>query len=298
MVNPKDPLWASGLTLSVGIRMDSLFAAAFAYELSIIVLGVLFMDPMTQASSPPKSKSWVQIGIGLAVAVLFIVVAKQYGILDAIQEFLKNALAWVEDLGPLAPIIFMVIYVLATVLFIPASVLTLGAGSVFGVLLGAFYVVIAATIGANLAFLIGRYVARERVAKMIEGNRKFQAIDQAVGREGWKIIGLIRLSPAFPFNVLNYALGVTKVSFVDNLIGTFGIIPGTFMYVYIGSLLGDVAVGSATPPVNPQAETLTQIVKIVGLLITVGVTVYVTRVAQKALKQSVGEADPALSTEP
>jgi uncharacterized membrane protein YdjX (TVP38/TMEM64 family) len=134
------------------------------------------------------------------------------------------------------------IYILATILFIPGSLLTLGAGVLFGVLWGSIYVSIGATIGAAGAFLVGRYLARGWVEKRIEGNDKFKAIDQAVAREGWKIVGLTRLSPVFPFNLLNYAFGITQVSFKDYFFPTWiGITPGTVLYVYIGSLAGSLA---------------------------------------------------------
>jgi len=95
--------------------------------------------------------------------------------------------------------------VAATVLFLPGSILTLGAGVVFGVVKGALIVSVSATLGATATFLVGRYVARDAIARKIDGNPRFKAIDQAVAREGWKIVGLTRLSPVFPFNLLNYA---------------------------------------------------------------------------------------------
>ncbi len=253
------------------------------------------MEELSQPSTTPgKLRSLLKLAVSLGVAVLVFWVAHQLGFFAAIQGFFTDALAWIvlrtadanEGLGPLGPIIFIGIYIVATVLFLPASVLTLGAGAVFGVLAGALYVVIGATVGANLAFLIGRYLARERVAKLIAGNAKFAAIDRAVGREGWKIVGLIRLSPAFPFNVINYALGLTQVSFWDNLLGTAGILPGTFMYVYIGSLAGSLA-NMGSSELDPQAQTAQWIIRIVGLIATVAVTVYVTRIARQALQEVV-----------
>ncbi|MEN9226029.1 MAG: TVP38/TMEM64 family protein [Thermostichus sp. HHBFW_bins_43] len=247
------------------------------------------MDPVSQADPKSSQKRWLMLKLAVSlvgVIVSVVLLVRQSGVLGAVQSFFTDALGWIEGLGPLGPMIFIGIYIVATVLFLPASVLTLGAGAVFGVLAGALYVVIGATIGANLAFLIGRYLARERVAKLIEGNAKFAAIDRAVGREGWKIVGLIRLSPAFPFNVLNYALGLTQVSFWDNLLGTAGILPGTFMYVYIGSLAGSLA-NMGRSELEPQAQTAQWILRIIGLIATVAVTVYVTRIARQALQEGV-----------
>ena len=201
------------------------------------------------------------------------------------QEILRNALAWVDSLGSAGAITFIAIYIIATVAFFPGSILTLGGGVVFGVVLGSFYVFIGATIGATAAFLVGRYLARGWVAKKIEGNSKFRAIDEAVGREGLKIVLLTRLSPIFPFNLLNYAYGVTGVSLKDYVIGSVGMIPGTIMYVYIGSLAGNIAtIGTESQPTNPGLQWT---IRIVGFIATVAVTVYVTKIARKALEEEV-----------
>jgi uncharacterized membrane protein YdjX (TVP38/TMEM64 family) len=201
------------------------------------------------------------------------------------QTLLREALQWVESLETVGTIAFVGIYILATVAFIPGSVLTLGAGVVFGVVAGSFYVFIGATLGATAAFLVGRYLARDWVAQKIAGNDKFRSIDEAVGREGFKIVLLTRLSPVFPFNVLNYAYGLTGVSLKDYVLGSIGMIPGTILYVYIGSLAGSIAtIGTETQPTN---QTLQWAIRIIGLIATVAVTVYVTRIARKALDAQV-----------
>jgi uncharacterized membrane protein YdjX (TVP38/TMEM64 family) len=205
------------------------------------------------------------------------------------QVWLKNALEWIESLGSIGAIAFIGIYIVATVAFLPGSILTLGAGVVFGVWLGALYVFIGATLGATVAFLVGRYLARNWVAKKIAGNDKFNAIDRAVGKEGLKIVLLTRLSPIFPFNLLNYAFGLTGVSLQDYVIGSLGMIPGTLMYVYIGSLAGNLAlIGTAAQPTNP---TLQWTIRIVGFIATVAVTVYVTRIAKQALASAVESSE-------
>ncbi|PSB50056.1 TVP38/TMEM64 family protein [Chamaesiphon polymorphus CCALA 037] len=197
------------------------------------------------------------------------------------QLWLKNALEWVASLGSIGALAFIGIYIIATVAFLPAFILTLGAGVLFGVWLGSVYVFIGATLGSIAAFLVGRYLARNWVAKKIAGNNKFQAIDRAVSKEGLKIVLLTRLSPIFPFNLLNYAFGVTGVSMRDYIIGAIGMIPGTIMFVYLGSLAGNLAlIGTETQPTNP---TLQWTIRIVGLLATIAVTVYVTKIAKQAL---------------
>src|ERR1700736_3869707 len=153
----------------------------------------------------------------------------------------------IRGLGALAPVLFVILYIVGAILFIPGSVLTIGGGVLFGLLWGSIYVSIGATIGATAAFLIGRYLARDWVRRQLEGNRKFAAIDRAVGREGWKIVLLTRLSPVFPFNLLNYAFGVTAVTLRDYVIATWvGITPGTVLYVYLGSLGGNLATAGKT----------------------------------------------------
>ncbi|MEA5619651.1 TVP38/TMEM64 family protein [Cronbergia sp. UHCC 0137] len=201
------------------------------------------------------------------------------------QIILRNALQWVDSLGNIGAIAFIFIYIIATIAFFPGSILTLGSGVIFGVFWGSLYVFIGATLGATSAFLVGRYLARGWVAKKIAGNKKFTAIDQAVAKEGLKIVLLTRLSPVFPFNLLNYAFGLTNVSLKDYFIGSVGMIPGTVMYVYIGSLAGNLAlIGTEN---QPQNQSIQWIIRIVGFIATVAVTVYVTRIAKKALDDAV-----------
>jgi uncharacterized membrane protein YdjX (TVP38/TMEM64 family) len=159
------------------------------------------------------------------------------------------------------------------------------------VALGSVYVFIGASVGATLAFLIGRYLARSWVSKQIEGNTKFRAVDEAIAREGLKIVLLTRLSPIFPFNLLNYGLGVTQVSLKDYILGFLGMIPGTIMYVYIGSLAGSLAMIGSDQSTSPETQRIQWIIRIVGFIATVAVTVYVTRIAKKALDQSVASGE-------
>ena len=172
-----------------------------------------------------------------ALAIVAALLAARY--FDA-PALLRTALEAIARLGAWGPVLFVLLYVAATVLFLPGSILTLGAGVVFGLARGAVIVSISATLGATAAFLVGRYLARDWVAGKIEGHPKFKAIDEAVAREGWKIVGLTRLSPVFPFNLLNYAFGLTRVSLSHYVIASWiGMMPGTVMYVYLGSVAGD-----------------------------------------------------------
>jgi len=201
-----------------------------------------------------------------------------------VQELLKKVLSWVADLGPWGPLIYILIYILACVFFIPGSILTLGGGVLFGVIKGSIIVSVAATLGATCAFLVGRHIARDWVSKKIQSNPKFQAIDEAVAREGWKIVGLTRLSPVFPFNLLNYAYGLTRVSLRDYFFASWvGMLPGGIMYVYIGSLAGEIAKIGEGRSRTPAEWAL----YLVGLIATAAVTVYITRIARSALGKKV-----------
>lgn len=202
-----------------------------------------------------------------------------------LQEMLRRALMKINSLGPTGAIAYIALYIIATVAFLPGSIVTLGAGVVYGVAWGSLYVFIGATLGATAAFLIGRYLARNWVYKKIAGNDKFRAIDEAVGKEGFKIVLLTRLSPVFPFNLLNYAFGVTGVSLKDYLLGFVGMIPGTIMYVYLGSLAGSCAlIGTENQPKDLAVQWT---LRIIGFIATVAVTLFVTRIARKALEEKV-----------
>jgi uncharacterized membrane protein YdjX (TVP38/TMEM64 family) len=229
--------------------------------------------------TPDKKPTLNQLKLILGIFIIFdlIVAAKIFNL----QEILKDSLALIANLGPAGPAVFILIYILATVLFIPGSLLTLGAGVLFGVAWGSVWVSVASTLGATCAFLVGRYFIRDWVGKQIEKYEKFKAIDQAVAVEGWKIVVLTRLSPIFPFNLLNYAFGITQVSLRDYFFASWmGMMPGTIMYVYIGSLAGNLAA------LGSQGRTRTPVewgLYGVGLVAAIAVTIYVTRIAKKAL---------------
>jgi uncharacterized membrane protein YdjX (TVP38/TMEM64 family) len=233
-------------------------------------------DARSRAAPANTSSRWKWL-LYATVVVALVLVVKYFHV----QDLLKQALDWIGKLGPRGPVIFVGIYVVATVFFIPGSVLTLGAGAVFGVVLGSVCVSISATLGATAAFLVGRYLARDAIARKIERNEKFAAIDRAVADEGWKIVLLTRLSPAFPFTLLNYAFGLTRVKLSHYVLASWiGMIPGTVMYVYLGSLIN---VGAG----HRQRTTGEWILYGVGLLATVAVTVFVTRIARKALAKKI-----------
>ena len=141
--------------------------------------------------------------------------------------------SWINDAGILAPIVFMLIYALATMLFLPGSVITLAGGALFGPVLGTFYNLTGATLGAVLAFLVSRYLASNWVAEKAGG--KVRQLINGVEGEGWRFVAFVRLMPLFPFNLLNYALGLTKIRFLHYLFATYVfMLPGAIAYTYLG----------------------------------------------------------------
>lgn len=210
--------------------------------------------------------------VGLAVLIL---AARQLG------AYIPAFAAWVNGLGFWGPFVFILGYVVAVVAFLPGSLLTLAAGAIFGLGAGVVYVFIAAVIGSSLAFLISRYIARSAIEQRVAGNPKFAALDRAVGQEGWKIVFLLRLCPVFPFNLLNYTLGLTRVKLRDYVLAAPGMLPGTLLYVYYGKLAGDVA--SVAGGVKVERGWEYYAVLGLGLAATVAVMAVVTRAARKAL---------------
>ncbi|MGB3512558.1 MAG: TVP38/TMEM64 family protein [Microcoleaceae cyanobacterium] len=244
----------------------------------------MMMNLITNPKFHKKIRKLFQyILLSLIVASLIITV-KYFNI----PEILRSILIWIESLGLWSPVTFVIIYNVATLLFIPGSVLTLGGGVIFGVIWGSIYVFIASTLGATIAFMVGRYISRDWICKQFERHPKFKAIDRAVVTQGLKIVFLTRLCPLFPFNLLNYAFGVMQVSLKDYILGSIGMIPGTIMYVYIGSFVGDIAlIGTSQQPTSLEAEVMKWIINIVGFVATVLVTIYISRVAKKALEESI-----------
>ena len=224
-----------------------------------------------------------RILLGLVAVVLLVSIGRQVG--GRLPQFTQ----WVDGLGIWGPVVFIAGYAGATVAFVPGSVLTLAAGAIFGLARGVAYVMTGATIGASLAFLVARYIARGAIDQRLQGNSRFAAIDRAVGREGRKIVFLLRLSPVFPFNLLNYALGLTNVRFVDYFVACLGMIPGSLLYIYYGKLAGDVAqlAGGAAVGRGPEYYA----VILLGLVATVVVTTIVTRTARRALHEATGTLD-------
>ncbi len=206
----------------------------------------------------------------VAALVVIVVLGVKFNIGDRLESFS----GWVADQGILGMAVFVAGYIVSTILFFPCSLLTIGAGTAFGLVKGTIIVSIGSTIGASCAFLISRYVARDAVLRMTRKYPGFGAVDRAIGEEGVKIVGLLRLSPALPYNLSNYFYGLTAVGFGPYVLASWiGMLPGTVLYVYIGYIAN--AAGSST------AET---VFKAVGLAVTFVVTVMITRKARAAIR--------------
>lgn len=195
---------------------------------------------------------------------------------------LEDALsAWVRGLGIWAPLAFALAYGLAATLLIPASALSLAAGVLFGVWLGTAVVWSGAVLACALSFLIARYAARARVEQFARTRPRFAAVDRAVGEQGWRIVALMRLSPVFPFSLQNYLFGVTAIGFWPCWLASAAcIVPGTFLFVYLGFAGGEAAtaVGGAG-----DAGGWRLALQLVGLGATLAVTIAVARLAAKAI---------------
>lgn len=236
-----------------------------------------------------SKSSWVR----LLILVLLAGGAAALLVLVPIKPLLARFLEWSQGLGFWAPVLIALVYLPAAVLFLPGSVLTIGAGLVCGLVQGTLAVSVGSTAGASVAFLLGRTLARGWVESKVSRNPKFQAIDRAVAGQGLKIVFLTRLSPVFPYNLLNYAYGVTRVRFRDYLLGSWlGMIPGTVMYVYLGSTVKSIAELASGKVQGGMGQ---KILFGLGLVATVLVTIYVTRLARKAMREVVPE-EPAPET--
>ncbi len=225
--------------------------------------------------------------ISLAVILLSVLLLMRTLPLESLRQSLHRA---VESWGVWGPVFYGLIYAVAVVFLIPASLLTLAAGAIFGLGMGTVLVSLSATTGAAMAFLIARYAARDQVQARVRQSPKLAAVDRAIGTEGWKIVALLRLSPAVPFTLQNYLYGVTAIPFWPCVLTSWiTMLPGTFMYVYLGSLGSSAVSGQSTTGGEWALRGL-------GLLATIVVTVYITRVAKRAMTESLDL--PASEPEP
>lgn len=237
---------------------------------------------------------WLRWAVVGALFVLLIALGRQ----APLQAWIESLGGTIEALGPWGPAAFAGLYVLSTLLLLPGSLLTIAAGALFGAALGTATVSIASTLSASLAFLIARHFARDTITRLTERQPRFSAIDRAIGEQGWKIVGLLRLSPAMPFSVSNYLYGLTGIPFGSYvLVSWIAMLPGTFLYVYIGAV-ARVGVETAVQTEGTHASTLEWTFRIVGLLATIAVTILITRIARRALRETTDITSPDASPKP
>jgi uncharacterized membrane protein YdjX (TVP38/TMEM64 family) len=230
---------------------------------------------MTSARQLKTVVRWLLV---LSILVALLAIARSLPLDGALQAIGD----WVKSLGFWGPIVLAIVYVIATILFVPGTILTLVAGAVFGLGVGFVTVSIGSTVGAACAFLIARYAARDTISAMARRNRRFDAIDRAIGEGGWKIVALMRLSPAIPFNVQNYLYGLTPIRFWPYVLTSWlAMLPGTFLYVYLGHVTGS-AIGTRRERGWGEWTMLA-----IGLLATIAVTAYVTRLARQKLQEQI-----------
>jgi uncharacterized membrane protein YdjX (TVP38/TMEM64 family) len=233
---------------------------------------------LVPGTQPAKRSAVLPILIGLGVVAVLAVLFATLPVADWLKQFQT----WVRGLGPAGYLLYSLVYAACVVLFVPASILTLGAGAIYGLGVGVGVVLVGATIGATLAFLLARTLLRSRVERMTQGNPKFRALDRAIAKEGAKIVFLVRLAPVFPFTYINYAFGLTGVRTLPYVVASaVGMIPGTFAYVYLGSAAADAA-GAA----SGGADATRTVVQIVGAVAALVVTIFVARIATRAIKNA------------
>lgn len=233
------------------------------------------MNPMPNTL---RIAQWVKL-VSIAVIVIgLLVIATAL----PLEQVIWAVIGWVEGLGPVGPLVYAGIYLLVTVLMIPAAAFSIAAGALFGLFWGTVAVWLGSNLGAAVALLIARYLARDAVRKKLAGFPKFKAIDRAVAEGGWKIVAMLRLSPAVPFNVQNYVYGLTGIRFWPCVAATaVAMLPGIFMYVYLGYAGRASIEAAAAGEVQRGWEQWALLV--VGLIATVAVTVYITKLARRAI---------------
>jgi uncharacterized membrane protein YdjX (TVP38/TMEM64 family) len=223
----------------------------------------------------PKAKQIVKLVAALLVIATVIVLFRVL----PVATWLRSFQTYVRGLGALGYVVYIVVYAVCIVAFVPASILTLGAGAIFGFVGGTIVVVIGATIGSTLSFLLARTVMRKRIEAMTARNAKFRALDRAIANEGTKIVFLCRLAVVFPFTYINYAFGLTAIPLWRYVVATFfGILPATAAFVFASS----AATSAATTPTS----TIMKTVYIAGGVVAIIVSVLIGRIATKAIKRA------------
>jgi uncharacterized membrane protein YdjX (TVP38/TMEM64 family) len=248
-------------------------------------------EPTEQEITRKRLNRYIKYLIGLSLIgfVTFIIV-------DSVTNgYVKNAindfLAWIEENPIPGFFVFVIVYFVATVLLVPGSILTLGAGFVFanafglgpGVLLGSLSVFFGASSGAIVSFLLGRYLLRMPVQRLTKKYAIFEALDVAMAQKGFRIMALLRLSPIIPFNAINYISGITAISFRSYCLSLIAILPGTALYVFLGASAGSLADSAG----SGSSSKITILVIVVGAVFGIAAIFVTSYYAKKELNKVV-----------
>jgi len=197
------------------------------------------------------------------------------------SEWLQQSVQWMQAIQAVGWLGWL--FAAACLVFIPGSVLTLGAGAIYGFWLGIFLVLVGNGLSALCSLLITRYLLRDWAVKYFAKYPKMEALKTAVEEDGWKIVCLTHLSPIMPFSLINYALGLTSISVTEFLLATeVGSIPATIIYVYLGTLIGNLA--KIAPEIH-RHRPLEWLLQGLGLIVTIAVTIYIARASSVTLKK-------------
>ncbi|KAG6766503.1 hypothetical protein POTOM_030589 [Populus tomentosa] len=268
--------WASLLRITIFLLLVA--AAVFAF----------FTLPVEKGSVLIQISSYLVFNCNDLYSLCYDLILAVYFDVGKCGEILKDFLLWVEqDLGPWGPLVLAIAYIPLTILAVPASVLTLGGGYLFGLPVGFVADSIGATVGAGAAFLLGRTIGRSFVVSKLKDYPKFSSVAIAIQKSGFKIVLLLRLVPLLPFNMLNYLLSITPVPIGEYMLASWiGMMPITLALVYIGTTLKDL---SDVTHGWSEFSTTRWVLIVLGLVVSVVLMFCVTKVAKSALDKALAE---------
>jgi uncharacterized membrane protein YdjX (TVP38/TMEM64 family) len=239
---------------------------------------------------------FMTLALALRVTLAVIVLAALIAFVRAAGGEIPRFAAWVSAQGAWAPLAYIGGYAALTLILVPGALPTMAAGVVFGLGAGTLYAFLGEVLGGVVAFWLARSVARPFIEAKLARSHRFTALDRAVARDGRRIVAMMRMSPAIPFNVLNYALGLSTIRFFDYLVASVAMLPGALLYVYYGKVIGDVAALASGAPIPRDAVYWTATIG--GLLATIAVSIVLARVATHALSNASVVPAEAVSTAP
>ncbi len=237
-------------------------------------------------SKKAKSPALIKLIVFLILFITFVILGRYFDL----PSLLNKVFLFIDELSWSGLLLYIGLYVLGSIMLVPGSILSAGAGFLFGLGTGLWLSPVASLFGVTAAFLMGRYLARDWTSTFIGSHPKLRRIDNAVGRDGWRIVWLLRLTPLTPINFLNYFLGVTRVSLKDYVSASFfGMLPLNILYAYIGSFTGNLATLSFSEMFPKENQTLNLTLYGLGFITTLAAVIYIAHFAKKNLKKSIYE---------